>query len=316
MAKIPLERTIESAYRFAFTKFLSVLGVIWLPLLAVCAIVVAVAYFTWGDISHLHDLSRQASSLSTADDEMTSQRLDALIAMAGAVARFGGLILLAVLLARAMVSVGVLRKALGLHEGPVFAYFSLGAPVWRMLGAMILATLAIAGVAIATCIAGGILYWASQFAPAGARGAIRALIVAVAILWMIYMTFRLVFFLPAVVVAENRIGLGRSWQLGGGNFWRIVLVLIAVMLPIAIVAGILSNAIFGAYWWMQIREAMTSGHPMPPDQLMAAVFRGLGAIWPAWVAFEVVYITLLTGLGLGAIAAAYQGVTAAGEAKA
>jgi hypothetical protein len=36
------------------------------------------------------------------------------------------LIALLLLIARAMVSVGVLRKALGLHEGPIFVYFSLG----------------------------------------------------------------------------------------------------------------------------------------------------------------------------------------------
>jgi hypothetical protein len=134
-------------------------------------------------------------------------------------------------------------------------------------------------------------------------------VIAASALWIIYMIFRLVFFLPAVVVAENSIGLGRAWQLGGGNFWRIVLVLIAVMLPIAIVAGVLSNAIFGVYWWMQVQQAVLSGHPMPPDQFFAMVMHGLGAMWPAWVAFQIVYATLALGLVLGAIAAAYTSVT-------
>ena len=47
----------------------------------------------------------------------------------------------------------------------------------------------------------------------------------VAVLWYIYAAVRLVFFLPAVVVAEEQIGLGRSWALGRGNFWRIIIVI-------------------------------------------------------------------------------------------
>ncbi|HVU19762.1 MAG TPA: hypothetical protein VHE09_03460 [Rhizomicrobium sp.] len=309
MNKIPLERTIGSAYQFAFRNFLSVLGVLWLPAVVVCAVIAGVIYLTWGDISQLHSLSMQASSLTDSRDALTQQRLDALLAVAGSLGRFGGLIALLLLIARAMVSVGVLRKALGLHEGPIFVYFSLGAPVWRMVGAMILAVLAIVAVSIATCIVAGILYWACQFAPDSARSLLRGILIVVAALWIFYAIIRLVFFLPAVVVAENSIGLGRSWQLGGGNFWRIVAVLIAVLLPVAIVAGILSNSIFGAYWWMEFRQAVQSGQPIPPDQLFASLMRHIGQIWPVWVAFEVIYITLLTGLSLGAIAAAYTNVT-------
>ncbi|HWA02862.1 MAG TPA: hypothetical protein VG819_04960 [Rhizomicrobium sp.] len=312
MAKIALERTIESAYRFAFTKFLSVLGVLWLPLLAVCALIAAVAYFAWGDISRLSDMATRVAYLPDTGDALTSRRLDTLLAFWGMAARFGGLIFLAVVLARAMVTVGVLRKALGLHDGPVFAYFSLGAPVWRMAGAMILATIVIAASVLATIVAAGLLLWANQYMPDSARLLIRAIVIAAAICWTIYMALRLVFFLPAVVVAENSMDLTRAWRLGGGNFWRMVIVLVAVVLPVMIVSGIVSNAIFGTYLWMQIRDAVLSGQSVPPGRLFSSLAQSLGAIWPAWAVFELIYLALLTGLGLGAVAAAYRSVTDTG----
>jgi hypothetical protein len=307
MAKIPLERTIESAYRFGFTKFLSVLGVLWLPALIVCALAVGVVYLTWGDIAHWHSL--RSMTVMTDDGRPSPETMEAIFLAVASVMRFASLIVLVALIARAMVTVGVLRKALGLHEGPVFVYFSLAAPVWRMVGAMILAMLIVFGVAIALSIAVAIVFGATAYVPEGAAWALRALAIVVAALWMIYMCFRLFFFLPAVVVAESRIGIGRAWSLGGGNFWRMFIVLIAVFLPIAIVGGIISNVLFGSLWWEQIRATILSGHAVPPREMLDAMMRGLRRIWPLYLVYEIVYITLLTGVGLGAIASAYQAVT-------
>ncbi|HVV64638.1 MAG TPA: hypothetical protein VHC42_04165 [Rhizomicrobium sp.] len=307
MAKIPLERTIESAYRFGFTKFLSVLGVLWLPMLIVCALIAGVFWLAWGDLAHLHAL--RDMTMVTEEGRPSPEMMGAIFTAVASVMRFAGLIFLVVLIARAMVAVGVLRKALGLHEGPVFAYFSLGAPVWRMIGAMILATLIVVGVGIAVSIAVAIVFAVSGYTPQAAVWPIRALAIVAAALWMVYMCFRLFFFLPPVVVAENSIGIGRAWALGGGNFWRMLIVFIAVFLPVVIVGGILSNALFGAFWWSQMREAILSGHPVPPDELVGMFVRGLKNVWPLYLVFEIVYITLLTGIGFGAIASAYRSVT-------
>jgi hypothetical protein len=311
MPKIPLERTIESAYRFAFTNFFSVLGVIWLPLVAVCTLVLGLLYLTWMDMANLHALHVYFEDMKSqsVDVTLSAHQVQMLATAIGGALRFAGLIGLVVLIARAMVTVGVLRKALGLHEGPIFVYFSLGAPLWRMIGAMVLAILVVIGVVVATCIAAGILVAAAGYAPYSVRGLLRGGIVVAAALWVIYMVFRLVFFLPAVVVAEDRIGLGRAWELGRGNFWRIIAVLIAVLLPIGIVSGIISAALFGAMWWNQIEATVFSGHPVPPDVLFGMFLRDLRNIWPIWVAYQLIYITLLTGLFLGAIAAAYKGIT-------
>ena len=44
MNKIPLESTIGSAYRFLFTRILSILGTLWLPLLVMAVLVMSILY--------------------------------------------------------------------------------------------------------------------------------------------------------------------------------------------------------------------------------------------------------------------------------
>ena len=50
----------------------------------------------------------------------------------------------------------------------------------------------------------------------------------------IYVMVRLTFLLLPVVVAEHRIGIKRSWQLGKGNFWRMLGLFILIFLPIVV----------------------------------------------------------------------------------
>ena len=309
MAKIPLERTIESAYRFAFTKFLSVLGVLWLPYLVVGAALAGIIYLAWPDIQSLHDVGWAMQASPNEEINFSAEHFVALMRVIGSIGRFAGLLWLLFIIARAMVTVGVLRTALGQHEGPVFVYFSLGAAVWRMIGAMLLAAIIIVLVLCLTAAACALIFFGADRFASGAAGAIKFVAVAAAFFWMVYMIFRLVFFLPPVVVAEGRIGIGRAWELGGGNVLRIIGVLIAVFLPVAIVAGIISNALFGAILWNEVRGALLSGHPLPPHAFFEALVRDLRYIWPVFVAYQLVYMTVLAGLGGGAMAAAYKSVT-------
>ncbi len=241
MTKIPFEKTIETSYRFAFTNILSVLGVIWLPTLVFFAMLGGVLYLAWPEI---HALIPPDLAVEPQNAEEAREKFGHVLTLFATFSRFAGVILLVGTVLRAMVIVGVLEKALGRRQGPVFVYFSLAAPVWRMVGALILAGIIIALTVALTCIAVGVAIWAAAQYAGGVAGLVKFVAVLAAMLWIVYMTFRLVFFLPAVVVAEERIGIGRAWELGGGNFWRILGVLFAVLLPIAIVAGIVSNALF------------------------------------------------------------------------
>jgi hypothetical protein len=307
MAKIPLERTIETTYGFAFRKFFSVLGVLWLPTLVLACLVAAIAAFAWPDVQHLHTFMMDATQSDS--EEISRERLMAMFQVAHDIGRFAGLVGLLFLVMRAMVTVGVMEKALGLRDGPVFFYFSLGAAVWRLVGAFILALIVLFVVGVLTLCAVALAWYGAEKFAAGVVGLVKFASAAAAVCWMIYAFVRLMFFLPAVVVAEGRLGLGRAWALGGGNFWRTVGLLIAVLLPFAVVAGIVSHALFGGLFMADFETAVLAGRHLQPREVLDIILRDLRDIWPVFVLYEIVTVTLVTGLGIGAVAAAYKAVT-------
>ena len=298
--KIPFERTIASAYRFAFTNLLSVIGIGWFPFLLVAALAAGLIFLLAPSI---HGLWLQDGK--TIDTARLARQIVPLI---GA----GVLIWAALLIAQAMVTVGLMRKALGQHPGLVFVFFSLGSQVWRLIGAyflsilLILGGMTLIGLAIAAVAAG-----LDQVAPKAMPFA-TGFLVFVAVLAYFYSVLRLTFFIPAVVVAENHIGLRRSWHLGRGNFWRIVGILLIVSLPVQMAASTIISTI------MQVALVPTGVlTPAPGADIqkvvadMLEMFRRVG---PYVAAVEILYITLLSGLMNGAVAAAYMAL--AGEASA
>jgi len=304
MAAIALGKTIEATYRFAFVNILSVLGIVWLPSLIFLAALGAVAWLVWPDIQGLLSVHLQGGNGSHFT--LTDEDRDQILRILHSAGRFAVPIGLIGLVMRAMIAVGVLEKALGRRDGPVFVYFSLGAPVWRMIGASLLAGIVVFGGVLATCIAVAALLWGVGHYAGGISGLAKFASVAAAAIWIVYMTLRLVFFLPAVVVAEERIGLARAWELGRGNVWRILGLLLAVLLPVAIAAGILSRALTGGTSMMLPIVSQAAS----PAEAFAAILSRLHGVWPLLLALDIVYVTLMTGLGLGAMANAYKAVTA------
>ena len=308
MAAIPLGKTIEASYRFAFANILSVFGIVWLPSLIFLAVLGGVAWRVWPDIQALQSVHLQSGNGSHF--ALTDEDRDRVLRALHGAWRFAVPVGLAGLVLRAMIAVGVLEKALGRREGPVFVYFSLGAPLWRMMGASLLAGIAVMGVAVATCIAVAALLWGVAHYAGGISGLAKFVSVAAAATWIVYMALRLVFFLPAVVVAEERIGFARAWELGRGNVWRILGLLLAVFLPAAIVAGTLSRVLTGGMSMMGPQMAAIVSRSASPTQALAAVLSRLHGVWPLLLALDIVYVTLMTGLALGAMANAYKAVTA------
>ncbi|MBV8978416.1 MAG: hypothetical protein JOZ13_13675 [Alphaproteobacteria bacterium] len=304
MAKFRLEKAVESSYSFAFFRFLSVLGIAWFPTVVFVALICAVALVLWPEVQGLQGLmTSTAPKFAYNLPPEEQQRLLHLFLNAG---RFFGLVGLAAVVTRSMILVGVLETALGKRQGPNFFFFSLGAPVWRLIGAVILACILTAVVAIVTGVAGGALFWAVQhFAP---QAAIAAAIVlgAIGALWMIYFVVRLFFLLPPAVVAEERIAIGRAWSLGGGNFWRIFALALAIWLPVAIVASILSSALFGMQRAEMFKAMMGSSSLMDAMHVATSHY---GVLLIAMAVFQIVYLTLQLGLGAGAMASAYKGAS-------
>jgi hypothetical protein len=290
--KIPVGRTIEGAYGFAFSNFLSVLGTAWFPYVALVLFIVGSAVLLVPGI---------ASSLP--HETFNPSNVAGLIGL-------GLLAALAFLVVVSMVNVGILRKALGLHPSPVFFYFSLGAPVWRMIGALFLAGLVIIGVgllAVALCaviwsVAGNFLHGPLLYLLGGGAA-------LVAFCTYFYTAVRLTYLLPAVVVAEGEIGLGRAWHLARGSFWRIVVISLVTFLPVLIVYSILSFMINGASTMPNFQAGMTF------QQAMQAYFTANHSFGIAGLVLYLAYLIVIAGLSNGAIASAYRAVVSPPETQ-
>ena len=291
MKKIPLEGTLVGAYRFLFTNIVSIIGVMWFPMVLVAAVIVGGVYLAvphaWlvGDFSHFRP----------------EQTLTAPIWLARLA------IFVVSLLAGAMIAVGLMRHALGLKQSTTLIYFSLGAPVWRMLGALLLGTLIIialaigCGVLIGLTAAFGAKLFVHGYAVAGA--VVLGLIIVCA---FFYVGFRLFFFLPAVVVAEERIGLGRSWELGRGNFWRMFFVYLLAVIPVGFVAGmVLEMSILPVV----ISQAIRLPHD-PTAKDILDFLRGLVPLLPLVAVVLIAQSIALRGLLAGAVGTAYKAITA------
>ena len=291
--KVPVGRTIEDAFGFVFRNFLSIVGIIWFPYLVATAIIVGATLWLVPDWRTLFD--NVASGPAAMAIPM--MRLGRIFGIAWPV----------LLVATAMVETGLLRKALGLHKGPMLIYFSLGAPVWRMVGAFVLLFFLFIAIVLIGCAGAGLvtgLAW--YFVPVPGRWFICGIAGAAAIIWVIYAAIRVRFFLPAVVVAEGHIGVGRAWHLAGGNVLRIIAIVLVIDIAVGIVFGIISSLV------APISFPMFSGHPDP--QLIWRWYAGvLHTVGPVLIAVRLAESALLTAFFVGAAASAYRGLVPAGE---
>lgn len=289
--KMPVGETLEGAFRFAFGSFLSVLGTVWLPYVAAGAIIGGAVYLLHPD---LH--------MTIVPNNDPKAALAALQHISGVV----WIAWLVVLVTTAMVRVGLMRKALGLHEGPVFFYFSLGAPVWRLLGAYLLLIIIMALIvpaAIAGCAAAIAASGASLQQPV--RGIVDVVVFVIAVIAPIYAALRFSYFLSAVVVAEGRIGLGRSWSLGGGNVLRMIVIWLAIVIAVSIVFGVLSSFFMPH---LQITKM-----PATSAELVQLEINTMLAAGPIVLVLWVLQALFIEALGTGAVAAGYRAVTGTAE---
>lgn len=302
MNKIPLEATLVGAYRFLFTNIVSIIGIIWFPTVLVLGLIAGllcliVPHEWWaGDFSQLKDQH-------------------VAVGMIGKFVLAYSVVALAGIIAGSMILVGLMRQALGLKKTTTFIYFSLGAPVWRMIGAMLLGGIIFAVCICVIAVAGGLAAaFIGPMLPHGAVVAGRAILLIVFYLFIFYAAFRLFFFLPAVVVAEERIGLGRSWELGGGNFWRMFLVYLLIVIPAGFVFAVaLDVTILSGLMEIVTEAKKMPDHPAPKDVLV--LLHSLLPLLPVVVGIAIVYGIAVRGLMIGAIANAYNAVagTAAKE---
>ncbi|MDE2265334.1 MAG: glycerophosphoryl diester phosphodiesterase membrane domain-containing protein [Alphaproteobacteria bacterium] len=299
MKKIPLETTLGGAYRFLFMRIISIVGTVWLPILLFAGLVVGLMCLVVP-----HDwLSGHWPVVSLDHFEAKDVAWEKILPLL----YIWPVIAVAALIMVSMITVGLMRHALDPERKTTFIFFSLGAPVWRMLAAFLLSGVLIAVAAIvANLVVMLVTRIAVPMVPPPAAEATAVVLGIMVAVFIIYVSFRLVFFLPAVVVAENRIGLGRSWELGGGNVWRIFFVLLLIVIPVAFVAGVVLEI---TVLPVVVAEAMKLPHDPQLSDVLAFV-RGLIPL--LWVVVPTVIIMRIASLSLlaGAAGTAYNAVTA------
>ncbi|MGQ0742223.1 MAG: hypothetical protein ACT4OG_08030 [Alphaproteobacteria bacterium] len=277
MGKIPVGKTIAYAYSFAFGNILSILGVAWFPFLLVCV----AGYFL---------LLPYISALQTFT---TTQDLSTL---------GGSLLLLPVfvfvaVVATAMIMVEVMRMALGMDPGRKFFYFSLDKPVWRLIGAYVLVILLIVGLAVVGGIVLGILAFIVGAGDADAALSVTGIGGVILALALVLVAVRLIFLLPAVVVAENTMSIKRGYHLTFGNFWRIMVVWLAIVIPISIVQSMIQAAVLGPEFALGIMASEGTDAAAKLQQLQSEVGIGLLIMIPVWIILSIANLGLTAGAG-------------------
>jgi len=301
MPKIPLENTISGGFRFFFMRILSVVGTVWLPLLAMAVV--------WGGIVWLvvpHDW--WLGKFPMFSDKHPD--LHAVWALFFPFMIGMPLLMVTGLVLGSMMNVGLLRLALGLKKR-CFVFFELGGDVWRVVWISVLCCLLVMGAYVGIAllaIAGGAL--AATLKPEGAWVALLVIAVIAAACFVIYAMVRLFFFLPAVTVADHRIGFARSWQLGRGNFWRIMVVSLVISFAISIVAGTISDVMIAS----MIGDSASKLGANPTDAQMIAFLRSLIPLAPMFLGLIAFQTIANTAIFAGAVGTAYNALTGKKEA--
>lgn len=302
MPKIPLEATISGGFRFFFTRILSVLGTVWLPLL--------VTVVVWGGIVWLvvpHDW--WLGNFPVIDKKNPDPAMIWALVMPIVVGM--PLLMATGLVLFSMMEVGLLRLALDLKKR-CFVFFDLGGDVWRVVWASVLSILFVFGGYAAVfmfAVGGGAL--AATLKPDGLWVTLLVIAVIAAACFAIYALVRLFFFLPAVIVNDHRILFSKSWRLGGGNFWRIVLVSLVISLAVSIVAGTASDIVIMSM--IGSRAAGLGEHPT--DAQMLAFLRTLIPLIPVFIGLVLIQSAASMGITAGAVGTAYKTLTSSEEAK-
>jgi hypothetical protein len=271
MTKIPVLATIRAAYRFTFTHLGAIIGLIWLPMI----LATVIGFFV---------LQRFFSALA---DAFASNNF----ALAGPAIL--GLIsfLLVGLLLFAMMAVPVVQLALGSRKSGALAHFAFGMAEWRLFRA----SLGVVGFVFALLLIVSTVLGAAL----GPRNMVANL-VSLAIFYAaaIFFGLRFGFLLPGVAVEETGPVLPRSWILSNGNFWRMLGVFLAVVLPVRFLMVAVEVALEG--------PGILKPQVMTSTAMVAVQLHVENQNMPVTAGILFLIAPLLLGLALGASAHAFQ----------
>lgn len=300
MQKIPVGATIAQAYRFAFGDFIRILGVMWPAMLLM-----------WLPSLLMRQRMMTLSLQMAARDYSSLRELWPLIA----------LLYLTAFVLIFMQVIGIAQLALERHKGPAWFYFSLGKPVWRLIGSFLLLFVAlIVGwivILVGGLIVGFLLGLIGKAVNNAAFGMVTAALIGLAfvVLWCgyFYSVVRLTFLLtPVVAAGEEGFALGRSWTIGKGNFWRMFGVLLAtlgpfIILEIAFVFGIMFRGV--PFPPPHPTAVQTAVYQAALNARMLELMNGMNHYWYIAYPLTIAVVVVFYGLCTGAQCFAYRALT-------
>lgn len=267
MNKVPVVATVSRAYGFLLGEIGTILRLVWAPLLI------------GAGLSYLYGGQALDASIAGRDDPSA--------AFAQAPQQF--LIAIVAFVTSIMASVALLRVVVfGDRKPGLFVYLWLGAAELKLILVSVLLLIAFIaamfGVGLVFALL-GVLAAAVPVLSVVLMAAIAALIFAA-----IWVPLRLSLIAP-VVVAENNLGVERSWALTKGSALRLLFVFLLTFLPYFLVAWIALTAVLGADF-----PAMPPFPAFTDPELAkneAAMKEAAEAFQKAWLAWEVAFAQAL-----------------------
>ena len=208
---MPVVATLRDAYSFTLTHLGSVIGLIWVPMVLLTVM---------GFFSSQRYYNTTIEALASNNAEQIWSSLLMWLAY-----------LIAALLLQAVMYAAVTQLALGLRSGPVWAHFAFGQAEWRMFRALLAFTgLMFPFFLFGSALVNVVVLQAAPAAPAALLIFYGLILAAIA---------RFFVLLPAISATESGPLLRRAWMLTAGNFWRLLAVLLAIIVPLFIFAIVL-----------------------------------------------------------------------------
>lgn len=274
MPKLSVAGAIRFAYTFVFEQIGAIIALVWLPLL-----IVAVLQFLPYAIG-------TAWPAGTPVEQAGASALN-LAFSAAALVLYG------------MNCVAVTRQALGQKrksDGAV--HFALGWPEWRMFVAIVVGGFVIVAAIGLYALGGSAIVAAVHNSPALAPA---AMVYVIAGLFVVaFVVLRLIFLLPPIVVAEERVDLLRAWLLSRRNFWRMLAVVLAVSIPILVVECVAIALIVGPSLFAPLPAGAAA------DLALHARIALFDQHMPALIGLALVLAPFSLGLTLGASVFSYR----------
>ena len=292
MQKIPVGQTIALAYHFLFARIGTIIGIAWLP--AVLSSAVSYMISTYA--------AMHRAEFEAGDPRATAAYM--ILSLLG---------LVVTLFMTSVVAVAITRQVLGEGSSGVVLYFAAGRTEWRMLAANVRYLLAVfAMIAFAATITA--LAFLLSGIPLGAPEQIQpsaATILAGLISWFVFLyalvtILRVGFLLPPSIVAEEKGGLRRSYELTKGNIWRALAVLLALGLPLLLLILGGEAAVLRAALGPEFAR-------MNPTEFFQRAGQAMEAKLLPWTIFTTVVFILGSGLIYSGAAFAYRAV--AGDSR-